>query len=570
MKNKPDSQKLRGGYYTPRPLADFLADWAITNPNCEVLEPSCGDGEFIRSSIRRLRDLGCKQADIPQQITAIEFLKEEAAKAIGKFTEEGLELSKDSVVISDFFKHCQAHLLGSSFFGLPITSAKRFDVVLGNPPFIRYQNFPEEQRTLAFNIMKGAGLNPNRLTNAWVPFLIASSLLLKENGRLAMVIPAELFQVGYAAETRRFLSDFFTKISIVTFKRLVFDDIQQEVVLLLAEVNNGKRSGVRTIELDDINSLPRFDPSMVQESELKPMDHSTEKWIQYFLSTDEILLLRKIRKNDGIVLARDLYEVDVGVVTGDNHFFVMTEEEVKEHELEDYVKPIVSRSNHLKGTILSKDDWASNLQRGYSSYLFLPPDLELSELPSPVRKYIEFGEEKKVNKGYKTGIRTRWYIVPSVWVPDAFMLRQVNEYPRLIQNDVGATCTDTIHRVAFHSEVESGTVMATFLNSLTFAFSEVMGRSYGGGVMTFEPIESENLPLPKHEHYTLDNREINRILREEGITAVLDINDSELLREGMGLSPGECESLRNIWIKLKNRRNGRKVRAVKPRQSSEN
>ena len=48
-----------------------------------------------------------------------------------------------------------------------------------------------------------------------------------------MVIPAELFQVDYAAEARQFLSDFFDKLTLVTFKRLVFDDIQHVVFLLL-------------------------------------------------------------------------------------------------------------------------------------------------------------------------------------------------------------------------------------------------------------------------------------------------------------------------------------------------
>ena len=52
-----------------------------------------------------------------------------------------------------------------------------------------------------------------------------------------MVIPAELFQVDYAAEARKYLSSHFDKLILVTFKQLVFDGIQQEVVLLLGEKN---------------------------------------------------------------------------------------------------------------------------------------------------------------------------------------------------------------------------------------------------------------------------------------------------------------------------------------------
>ena len=53
-----DSKKLRGGYYTPQAIADFICNWAITKPTQKVLEPSCGDGIFIESAIRRFIELG--------------------------------------------------------------------------------------------------------------------------------------------------------------------------------------------------------------------------------------------------------------------------------------------------------------------------------------------------------------------------------------------------------------------------------------------------------------------------------------------------------------------------------
>ena len=74
-----------------------------------------------------------------------------------------------------------------------------------------------------------------------------------------MVIPAELFQVKYAAETRIFLSNFFERISIITFKKLVFKNIQQEVVLLLCEKRVSYGKGIRTIECRDHNDLKSLD-----------------------------------------------------------------------------------------------------------------------------------------------------------------------------------------------------------------------------------------------------------------------------------------------------------------------
>lgn len=164
-----------------------------------------------------------------------------------------------------------------------------------------------------------------------------------------------------------------------------------------------------------------------------------------------------------------------------------------------------------------------------------------------------------MNKGYKCRIRNRWYVVPSVWIPNAFMLRQIHHYPKIILNDVAATCTDTIHRVRLRNGTPARIVAMAFLNSLTFAFSEVIGRSYGGGVLELEPNEAEKLPLPLIGADRLDLNELDRLLREGNISTVLDITDEVLLRQGMGLSIEETRMLRSIWQKLRDRRVNRKL-----------
>ena len=51
VKEKLDDQKLRGSYYTPRKITQFLCNWAITENTQKILEPSCGDGNFIEAAI---------------------------------------------------------------------------------------------------------------------------------------------------------------------------------------------------------------------------------------------------------------------------------------------------------------------------------------------------------------------------------------------------------------------------------------------------------------------------------------------------------------------------------------
>lgn len=435
----------------------------------------------------------------------------------------------------------------------------KYEAIVGNPPFIRYQNFQEEQRGIAFQIMKQAGLRPTRLTNAWVPFIVTSTLLLKEHGgRLAMVIPAELLQVNYASELRLFLAHFYSRITLITFKKLVFEGIQQEIVLLLGERDGHIHTGIRTIELNSIDSLLEYKHEHFSVGELKSMDHSREKWTQYFLTQQEIDLLRKLRADSGIAPARHAIDVDVGIVTGLNEFFVLTKKQAEERNIYDFTRPIVTRSAHLQGVYFSGNELFENTNKQLPSRILIVPDAELNKLALPLQDYIKEGESLRYHEGYKCRIRNKWYIVPSVWTPQAFMLRQIHHYPKLILNTTKATCTDTIHRVRLVSNMPAKAIIGAFLNSLTFAFTEVMGRSYGGGVLELEPNEAESLPLPLNNAENLDFEEISALMNAGKIEEALDITDSVLLVKGHGLSRSDVIKLRNIWCKLRDRRVNRK------------
>ena len=287
MKPVATYQKLRGGYYTPKLIADFLAQWAIQTPTTHVLEPSCGDGNILASAIEALIQCGAEREDITNLVHGVELDPEEAQKAAERIQILSGSLSPAHIHVGDFFTYCQKYLFENRYF----------DAVIGNPPFIRYQNFPENHRAIAFYLMQRAGLHPNRLTNTWVPFLVAATLLLNKAGRLAMVIPAELLQVNYAAELRCFLSQHYSYITLITFKKLVFEGIQQEVVLLLGERNGSEHTGIRTIELEGIEELSLYQHTAFSHEKLKEMDHSSEKWTMYFLE-NVVALLAGVRLLD--------------------------------------------------------------------------------------------------------------------------------------------------------------------------------------------------------------------------------------------------------------------------------
>ena len=372
-----------------------------------------------------------------------------------------------------------------------------------------------------------------------------------------MVIPAELFQVDYAAEARQFLSNFFDKLTIVTFKRLVFDDIQQEVVLLLGERGCDKH-GIRVVELNDMADLIAQGQACLENADLKQLDHGRDKWVKYYLSNEELDLLKCLNNDTRISDATDLFEVNVGLVSGENDFFVINQATVDEFNLQDSVVPIISRSEQLKGVRLTEADYVNLVALGKKVYFFAPGNIESDALTDEQRKYIQWGEEKGFNKNYKCRIRSKWYHVSQSWCADAFLIRQAHLYPRMILNEKQALVTDTLHKVRFLDGIEGKYVAAAFLNTYTFALSETIGRSYGGGVLTFEPGEMRKIRVPMRMAEQLDLQKIDCWQRQGEIGKILDYTDSVLLRKGLGLSEHEIQLLHSIWNKMCGRRMSRK------------
>ena len=545
------ADKLRGGYYTSSKVAAWLASWAIRTANDRVLEPSCGDGVFLEAAVRRFGELGLSDPSVASSIVGVEILAEEAAAARLRVRPTVGSRVKDMVKTGDFFDWWQE------------TRQPAFDVVVGNPPFIRYQTFPEPHRSRAMAIMQGFGLTPNRLTNIWVPFVVAAAMSLRPGGRMALVLPAELLQVTYAGQLRSFLTDRFTRIDIVACNELFFENAEQEVVLLLAdgalaEVSEANTCRVTLTEAATVADITRKTPAaLLKAAQPKTIRHDSEKWLKYFLTAREIAFMRALRDDCVTTVMKTHAHVDVGVVTGKNEFFVLTGEQVEELGLDGYTIPLISRSAHLKGTKLGKADWKALAAAGDRVHLLHVTAAQVGKLTDKLRHYIREGEAKDYHKGYKCSIRTPWYAVPSIWTPDGFLFRQIYDFPRIVLNSSGATSTDTIHRLSCNT-AKPERVIANTYTWLTAASAEIEGRSYGGGVLELEPTEAERLMMPAKLNGAMPLADADRLIRAGRIDDVLKENARIVLMGHMGLSATDCGILRDIWTKMRDRRMARR------------
>lgn len=522
------SEKLRGGFYTPAPIASFILKWAFNgNKQYDILEPSCGDGMFLQ----QISEGGYEY----NSIFATELAPEEAEKAAA------LNIINCVVENREFHEFCN-------------TTDKKFDLIIGNPPFIRYQFFDKEQQLQANIIFNRAKLKYSKLTNSWVSFIVGSSLLLKETGKIGFVVPAEILQVSFAKTLRQFLAQFYNKINIVSFEKLVFPDIQQEVVLLLCEKDKTDKHYIEHIEVKDATGLLELDVAKLKAPK-KKIDFKSNKWTFYFLEQDEIDFIEKIKIDKRLRKLGQLSKVEVGITTGANPFFTVPKSIVQFYQLEDFAKPMVGRSVQVSSAVFTKKDWLRNQNiEARSNLLVFPKKADLNG-HNGARDYILNGEKQGINKGYKCGIRDEWQIVPSLWVSDALFVRRNNLYPKFLINDVGVYTTDTMHRVKINNDINKEALVASYYNSISLAFTEICGRSHGGGVLELMPNEVESIVIP----YAVQNEELldtidGKLRNKESIHDILKFTDKMILKDLFNFSDLEISLANSIWKKLSNRR----------------
>lgn len=538
-----DPDKLRGGYYTPDRLAGYLGRWAVRAPSDRILEPSCGDGAVTH----KVSDLLGREG----HLTAVEIVPAEIAKA--------RERSNGACKQTDWINGC--------FFSAytALLSKERFDAVVGNPPFIRFQTFTGPQKGMALAQLQRFGYRANGLTNAWVAFVELSAELLADGGRLAMVVPAELLQVQYAAELRYRLPALFEDILIVAFRSNVFKEVQQEVVLLLADGRNRDNNTVgslHTAQVENLDELLRKEQQLTSVQHL-PVRHIHEdmKWTGLFLGERQFELLDQAAQAPEFRRLGDLAGVDVGVTTGNNKFFVISEAKASELRIGRHATKLVGRTAALKSILFTEADFAAYSQEADCRMIDLR-GVPVTGFSPELKQYLAEGEREGVHLGYKCQIRHRWYDVPFGYIPEAFLSRNVHRYPMMSANKARATSTDTIHRVSAYPGTNTERLCASLINVVSMTWYELAGRSYGGGLLEIVPSEAGKVPVPYQAADRDDPLRIDQACRSQGVEAAIEKGNDLFLRRTLGWSSGDVKELMAAHRLLMERRHKRTRKSV--------
>jgi adenine-specific DNA methylase len=532
----PEKAKARGAFYTPPGIARFLVEWAIRSGSDVVLEPSCGEAAFLIRAYQRLQSFALFPP-VADQLVGLDINPEAVRKAEAEIAALG----------------GQAVLKTGDF--LEFRSDQQFDAVVGNPPYIRYQTFNGRARAIAQEASLAQGVRLGGLASSWAAFVVHAASFLKTNGRLALVLPAELLTVNYAAPVRRYLAQRFGQLRVILFEERIFPGVLEEVILLLAE-GKGPAQHFELVQAHDSTDLAH------RHGQIWNPVNIEDKWIGALLPKDAAEIYLKILESNWFEPLRYWGKTNLGMVTGNNRYFALTAAQVRElrlhqHELLAICPP---GSRHLRGLNFTERAWREMLDHGSAGYLFNP---SLEKQSEGALAYIAQGEAAGVHHAYKCRVRSPWWRVPRVSLPDAFLTYMNHDTPRLTTNKAGVYYLNSIHGVTFAPErrqVASDTLPLAMLNSVTMLGAELVGRSYGGGILKLEPKEADQLPAPSliliqaiaSELHML-RPQLGESLRQRNIRQAAKIVD-RLLRSQLGLTSKEMEKLRSARDALFNRR----------------
>lgn len=543
-------RKQRGAFFTPPAIAEFLAQWALAgHADARVLDPTCGEAVFLLSAARQLTENGIRPKATAGQLFGVDLHEASLRESERLLANEGFG----------------ATLLPGDFFSQPTPAQldgrlPSMDAVIGNPPFVRYHDHTglERKRSAAAALAQGVRLSG--LASSWAALLVHACGFLKPEGRVAMVLPAELLTVGYAEPVRRWLSRRFAAVHLVLFEQLQFRGAEEQVVLLVARGSGGCDAFAlhQVRDAEELQRLHAFDGTAVAP-------RASGKWTDLLLSSESRVLFQRITSEHFVDLG-SYGQPELGTVTGANPFFALSDATRGEFKIDPahLTRIVPPGTKHLRGTRFTEGQWEDLRLRGQRVWLLDPPT---NRPRAGLARYIAHGEALDIPRAYKCTVRRPWWRPPTVPAPDLFFTYMSHRYPRLIANDAGVTLVNSMHGITLREDAPSVAGDALPLiafNSVTMLGAELFGRSYGGGILKMEPREAAELPVPSPSLLAAgwdavgpERAQLDELLRAGQWEEVVDRVDSALLAGAANLSSDAVGAMRLAAQTLRRRRTRR-------------
>ena len=452
-------RKHLGQYFTPADVARSLVTWVVATPGDRLLDPSCGDGQFLVWHRRAV----------------------------------GVELDPENARLSRE-RAAGALVHGGDFFRWSAATKERFEAIAGNPPFIRYQTFSGAMRGEALAAASLMGADFTALTSSWAPFVIVAAGLLKPGGRMAFVVPAEVGHATYARALLPALCAHFDHVQIIACREKLFPHLSEDCWLLYCAGYGARTDAILLSTLDSFEPLDA-PPKITRRVTLAEWRAAGERLRPFLLPASALALYQSLTGSNGVSRFGDLATASIGYVTGANDFFHLRPSEAERRKFpRQFLRAAVRKSEQLSGDVVNRATVHRWLAADEPMLLL---DLRTArELTMPVRAYLDEDAGQQARLTYKCRNRDPWYCVPDVKVPDAFLSVMCGTRPHLVRNEAACVCTNSLHAVTLRAGVTMNALQRGWNSPLAELGAEIEGHPLGGGMLKLEPREAARVPIP--------------------------------------------------------------------------
>lgn len=510
-----DNNRLTGSYYTSKKIAQYMVDWAIRDGSDSFLEPSFGDGVFLDAALRRYRDLENAQPNI----IGIEL----QPTVYSKYMEE------DSTIVHGY---CQDFLT--------FQTTKKVTSVVGNPPYVSLRNLEEGARAEAINCAAKNKVKMLTSGSLWMPFIIHSTSMLVDNGRMAFVLPFELTYVKYAYPLWNFLGNNYGELRVIRIHEDFFPDVDVETIILMAENKGQTTTSVKYSIFNSADEMFVENPSLESDIPIADITCGKKPFIIALLSSEQQTMLQNIRDKGLIKPLIDDCKFNIGYVCADKEYFHPSAEiQTAYHIPDENMIPCISNAKEINGGTQIGAIVETNQ---CSSKLYLPQKITNAD-----EKYIKYGVDKGVNLRYKCQQRNPWYLTPGIEMPE-LILTVFGDAPKLIVNNGRYAVSNSLLAGRISSSISPKNIVCMWYNSLTLLSIELNIHSLGGGVLVLIPGETDKLDvvqsIPEAQIETVF-KQIDECIKSKGVQAAYDLGDKLVLKEIVGLPEEQIQQIQS-------------------------
>lgn len=447
----------KGQHWTPQWLAEpmvryALKDWAGT-PNI-LFDPAAGNGAFQEALCNIDDSIQFKGIEIDPQ-----YVDEEKGIEHGNFFEHLFFLNK--------------------YWSMAV-----------NPPFVRNHHIPVEEKVLLQKFCKKVtGLSIDGRSGLHFYFFIKCLMHLEHGGRMAFIMPADLFEGVSSREVWEWVASHYRIDAVIGFESKVSPFPNLDVNVFVAFISASLPSN--TVRWEVVDSKKRLDNLVSTDFALAGIRDLGEA-IQTGLSRPEML-------ETPAGFFGEYAHVMRGIATGANEFFFLTRQQITDLGLESgldlgYFKRAIGKVRHAEDGVIYKN-WADDMdKKDVPTYLLSLDGTE--KLPPEFQDYIKKGEEQGFHKRSLIKQRNPWYKMEQRSPPPFLFCYLGRRKSRFLKNYAKVLpLTSFLCIYPTEGKVKLRNVWKVlqderFLNRLS-----LVAKSYGGDSIKVEPKSLKQLPL---------------------------------------------------------------------------